>query len=113
MVRPKKHRFLSSTIRDYYFRPRGIPSSSLQIADLHGDEIEAMRLCDREESAGRRMGVSRPTVQRLLYSGRKKVVDALIEGKAIHIRFPAYITFRPAAAHGGFTWRNRHRHGGR
>ncbi|MBU0671704.1 MAG: DUF134 domain-containing protein [Candidatus Margulisbacteria bacterium] len=97
MVRPRKSRYLSPYVRDHFFSPRGVPRTALQIADLKGDEVEAMRLCDREEleqvAAGRRMGISRPTVQRLLYSGRKKVVDALIEGKAIQITFPKYISF--------------------
>jgi predicted DNA-binding protein (UPF0251 family) len=56
---------------------------------LNHDEIEAIYLCDSEgltqEEAGARMGVSRGTVQRLLSSARKKVVDALVRGKAIAI----------------------------
>ena len=98
MVRPKKWRLLSPFIKDYLFKPSGIPASLLKIADLKGDEIEAMLLCDREEleqdAAGRKMGISRPTVQRLLYSGRRKVADALVEGKAIQITFPKYVTKR-------------------
>ena len=31
------------------------------------------------------MGVSRPTFQRILMSGRQKVADALLNGKAIRI----------------------------
>ena len=98
MVRPRKWRFLSPFIKDYLFRPTGIPLSILKVADLKGDEVEAMRLCDREEfeqeDAGKKMGISRPTVQRLLYSGRKKVVDALVYGKAIQITFPKYVAKR-------------------
>jgi len=52
-------------------------------------EMEALRLVDLEglsqEEAGRRMGVSRGTVWRLLQSGRKKVVQALTEGRSIFI----------------------------
>ncbi|MFH1684608.1 MAG: DUF134 domain-containing protein [Candidatus Margulisiibacteriota bacterium] len=98
MVRPRKWRFLSPYIKDYLFKPSGVPLSILKIADLKGDEVEAMRLCDREEleqeDAGKKMGISRPTVQRLLYSGRKKVADALVCGKAIQITFPNYIRKR-------------------
>jgi predicted DNA-binding protein (UPF0251 family) len=32
------------------------------------------------------MGVSRGTIQRLLGSGRKKIVEALLNSKAINIR---------------------------
>jgi predicted DNA-binding protein (UPF0251 family) len=48
-----------------------------------------MYLCDAEglnqEEAGTRMGVSRGTVQRLLASARKKVVLALVMGKALSL----------------------------
>lgn len=54
---------------------------------LYRDELEALRLCDlnglTQEEAGREMGVSRGTVQRMLSSGRKKVAMALSECKAI------------------------------
>lgn len=97
MVRPRKWRFLSPFIKGYFYKPRGISVSDLEIADLKGDELEAMRLCDVEEleqkEAGKRMGISRPTVQRLLYSGRKKVVDAMAKGDAIRITFPKYVSF--------------------
>jgi predicted DNA-binding protein (UPF0251 family) len=53
------------------------------------DELEAMRLCDvdglEQEAAGQRMGVSRGTVQRLLQSGRSKVVGALLDSSALVI----------------------------
>ena len=53
----------------------------LQAIRLDLSELEALRLCDFEdhdqETAGRRMGVSRGTVQRLLSTGRKKVLQAL------------------------------------
>ena len=53
------------------------------------DQFEALRLCDVErleqEEAGRRMGVSRGTVQRLLYSGRKQLVEAIAKNNAIII----------------------------
>lgn len=51
------------------------------------DELEALRLCDgddlTQEQAGKRMEVSRGTVQRILAVARKKVARALTEGKAI------------------------------
>jgi excisionase family DNA binding protein len=53
---------------------------------LH-DELEALRLCDGEgltqEEAGERMGVSRGTVQRLVASGRRKVITAIVAGRAL------------------------------
>lgn len=71
------------------FRPSGVQPHCLEQTSLNHDEIEAIYLCDSEgltqEEAGARMGVSRGTVQRLLSSARKKVVDALVRGKAIAI----------------------------
>lgn len=53
-------------------------------------ELEAMRLVDYEgldlRATADRMGVSKSTVWRLLLSGRKKVVDALIHGKRIIVK---------------------------
>lgn len=53
------------------------------------DQFEALRLCDVErleqEEAGERMGVSRGTIQRLLYSGRKQLVEAIIKNNALVI----------------------------
>jgi len=36
-----------------------------------------------QEEAGRKMGVSRGTVHRLLMSGRKKLVEAVVSVKAL------------------------------
>lgn len=61
----------------------------LEVVLLGLDELEAMRLCDLEgleqESAGARMGVSRGTVQRLVKSGRAKVMRALLDSAALVI----------------------------
>jgi predicted DNA-binding protein (UPF0251 family) len=52
-------------------------------------EIEALRLVDLEglsqEQAGLEMGVSRGTVWRLLQSARRKVAQALTEGRALAV----------------------------
>jgi len=54
---------------------------------MYRDEIEALKLCDldglTQEEAGRRMGVSRGTVQRILSSARRKAAEALSGCKAI------------------------------
>ena len=63
--------------------------ADLSTTRLELSELEAMRLCDVErleqEEAGRRMGVSRGTVYRLLKSGRAKLVEALLNSKALLI----------------------------
>jgi predicted DNA-binding protein (UPF0251 family) len=71
------------------FKPRSIPMRKLKTIRLGLDELAAMRLCDLENrdqrSAGRSMGVSRGTVQRLLGSGRAKVLKALLDSAALVI----------------------------
>lgn len=69
------------------FKPSGIPARDLEKIVLNLDEFEALRLCDYDElsqiEAGEAMGVSRGTIQRLLISGRKKVVDVLLHSKEL------------------------------
>ena len=64
-------------------------SGASEFVVLAFPELEAMRLVDYEgktqEEAAQLMGVSRATVWRLLQSGRRKVVDALIHGKRLVI----------------------------
>jgi predicted DNA-binding protein (UPF0251 family) len=89
MPRPRKPRRCRSYLGDRVFKPRAIPLKELSAVRLELSELEAMRLCDLldldQEGAGRRMGVSRGTVQRLLASGRTKVVRALVENHALLI----------------------------
>ncbi|MCI8501501.1 MAG: DUF134 domain-containing protein [Oscillospiraceae bacterium] len=53
------------------------------------EELEAVRLCDLEgldqEEAAARMNVSRGTLQRVLYSARKRMAEALVFGKRLII----------------------------
>lgn len=53
------------------------------------DEVEAIRLADYEglyhEDAAQKMDVSRATFGRILNSARRKVADAIINGKALKI----------------------------
>lgn len=81
------------------FIPAGVPPGRLQAVFLQLDELEALRLCDllnlEQEETGRRMGVSRATVQRLLASGRAKVAEALVQGKALVIVHGPHICITP------------------
>jgi predicted DNA-binding protein (UPF0251 family) len=66
----------------------------LETIRLELSELEAMRLCDLDgydqERAGERMAVSRGTVQRLLKSGRRKVLQALLQSRALLIEEGAH-----------------------
>jgi len=72
-----------------YFKPVGVPISGLDEVVLTVDEIEAVRLKDYEEmdqvKAAKKMNISQPTFHRLIVNARKKIADALVNGKAIRI----------------------------
>ncbi|MCX6818812.1 MAG: DUF134 domain-containing protein, partial [Candidatus Aenigmarchaeota archaeon] len=61
---------------------------------LAKDELEAIRLGDYEgmdqEKAARKMDISQPTFHRLILSARRKVAEALVNGKAIKIEGGVY-----------------------
>jgi len=90
--RPRKPRHCCPSRRpsDLTFKPAGTPLSKLEVVELDADELEAISLCDRDAltqaEAGAQMGISRGTVQRLVTSGRKKVIEALLSGHALIIK---------------------------
>ena len=90
MVRPRKPRRVSFDPNVKYFKPRAMPLSVLEEVDLARDELEAIRLCDlknlNQMEAARKMKISQSTLGRILCSARKKIAEALLEGKAIKIR---------------------------
>ena len=89
MPRPSKCRRVAFIPDATYFKPAGIPMRILDEICLTIEEAEAIRLKDLEsleqESGAEKMNISRPTFQRVLATGRKKIADALLNGKAIRI----------------------------
>ena len=89
MPRPPKCRRVAFLPQATYFKPAGIPLRILNEVQLSVEEAEAIRLKDLggldQEAGAERMSVSRPTFQRVLASGRQKMADALLNGKAIRI----------------------------
>ena len=61
----------------------------LQIENLTHEEVEALRLRHLEdmeqEEVAEKMKTSRTTVQRILNSGYKKIIGAIVHGRAIAI----------------------------
>ncbi|MBW2994838.1 DUF134 domain-containing protein [Candidatus Woesearchaeota archaeon] len=94
MVRPHKMRWIRNMPQHVYFKPRAVPLSQIQEVILTVDEFEAMRLKDIEEmdqiKAAEKMRVHQSTFQRMLTRARKKVTDALLNGKAIKIQGGAF-----------------------
>lgn len=88
--RPRKHRHCPCPHRPpggLVFKPAGTPLRELEQVSIGQDELEALRLCDGEgltqAAAGARMAISRGTVQRLVTSGRRKLITALLDGQAL------------------------------
>lgn len=89
MPRNPKRRRVSFLPHCTFFKPAGIPLKQLQEEHILVEELEAIRLKDLEgleqEACAERMGISRPTFQRVILSARQKLARALVEGKAIRI----------------------------
>ena len=89
MGRRRLWRKVSSTPLVTYFKPAGIPLAGLQEVQLLIEEAEAIRLKDIEgleqEECAQKMNISRSTFSRIMDSARKKIADALLNGKAIRI----------------------------
>jgi len=89
MARPKCTRFVHDFPNTTFFKPRGVPLVALKEVALTFDEYEALRLADLKglyhETAAEKMNISRATFGRIVESARRKVADALINGKAIKI----------------------------
>ena len=89
MPRPCKRRRVRGRPNSSYFKPAGVPINSLEESILTLDEFEAIRLIDfqeiSQEQAASKMQISQPTLSRILKLARKKISDAIINGKAIKI----------------------------
>lgn len=123
MPRPPKYRIVEAEPRFTYFKPAGIPKYQLQELVLSVEEVEAIRLKDKEgleqEECAERMRVSRPTFQRILINARGKLAEAIIEGKAIRVEGGHYriaggrYTCRYCQREFEAPFRHRHGHGHR
>lgn len=89
-MKRKKERMCRFLEIQRIFKPIDIPLKELEVIDIYMDEFEAVRLCDFDNKsqieAGEQMNISRGTVQRLLASGRRKIMDALLHEKALNIQ---------------------------
>lgn|GEM_PF-335610 len=94
MGRPPLKRRIARLPEVTFFKPAGIRARDLDQVGLGVDEVEALRLVDLEglsqERAAEELGVSRQTVGRIVDEARRKVADALVNGKAVVIDGGAY-----------------------
>lgn len=112
MPRPRRWRRVWFEPNITYFKPAGVRLAELEGNILTVDEFEAIRLHDLEEldqgKAAKKMNISQPTFHRLLIDARKKIADALVNGKSIKIEGGNY----KMVSRQGFS-RGRGRMGGR
>ena len=89
MGRRRKCRFVADVPAVTVFKPQGVPMGQLYGVAIGLDGFEALRLVDAEglsqEEAAARMGVSRPTLCRILGEARTLVARALSRGWAIRV----------------------------
>lgn len=89
MPRPKIRRCVQQGPVHTFYKPQGVPLEGLTGVNLTVEGLEILRLVDAEgldqDAAAERMGVSRPTVSRMLAEARRTVARALSNGWAIHI----------------------------
>lgn len=94
MPRPTKCRRIAFLPGVTYFKPAGVPMTALEEVRLTCEEAESLRLKELEgleqEQGAERMNISRPTFQRILASARRKIAEALLNGKAIRIEGGAF-----------------------
>lgn len=89
MGRRKICRLVEGMPEATFFKPHGVPLHGLASVALPVEGLEALRLVDaqglNQEEAATRMGVSRPTLCRILANARRLVAQALSSGQAIRI----------------------------
>lgn len=87
MPRPRKLRRIQQMPHHRLFIPENWQGQQEMILKL--EELEALRLKDMEnlnqEECAEKMNVSRQTLQLILDEARKKVTEALVNGKAIRV----------------------------
>jgi predicted DNA-binding protein (UPF0251 family) len=87
--RPRVRRHIASGHSPRCYAPQCLPSEGSEAVSLLPEEVEILKLVDLEgmeqEEAAARLGVSRKTAWRDLHSARKKVADALVNGKTLEV----------------------------
>ena len=94
--RPILNKIINNLPLYVYYVPHGVAEDKLEEISLTLEEIEALNLKDKQgldqSDSAKKMGISRATFQRLLKSARKKMITAIIEGKALRFEGGNYIS---------------------
>lgn len=87
--RPRLRRTIAGNPESRCYKPCCCPEQEGSGISLQPDEIELIRLIDLEgleqEEAAEKLGVSRKTAWRDLHEARRKIADALVNGKGIEM----------------------------
>ena len=93
MPRPKIYRHVCALPESVEFGPKG-PRHGREVLNMSVDEYEAIRLIDLEGysqiECAQQMQVARTTAQKIYVEGKKKLADALVNGKLIRIEGGEY-----------------------
>ncbi len=88
-MRRRNRRRVRFDFNETYFKPRGVPLSSLRETKITDEELETLRLRYIEnldqQTAAEKMGISQSQYQRDISMVLEKITRALIEGNAISI----------------------------
>lgn len=89
MPRPVKKRIIWNYPKITCFKPAWVPKRFLDKVEIWIDEYEAMRWFDyvwlNTQKWAEKMWISASTFNRVLASGRKKIIDAFVNGKWIRL----------------------------
>ncbi len=77
-----------------HFKPAGIPMRDLEVIVLSDVELDCLKYADlddeKQTDSASKMSISQPSFSRHLKIARRKIVDALINGKALSIETGHY-----------------------
>ncbi len=87
--RPRVRRIIEGVGESRCYKPYCCPEEEGTGISLQPEEIELIRLIDldglEQEEAAEKLGVSRKTAWRDLHEARRKIADALVNGKGIEM----------------------------
>ncbi|HHX18905.1 MAG TPA: DUF134 domain-containing protein [Clostridiaceae bacterium] len=95
MARPRKRRRVCGLPEINRFGPLDLPEVAGENVVMTVDEYETIRLIDLEgftqEECAEQMNVARSTIQSIYVEARKKLAEALVNGKVLSIEGGTYL----------------------